>query len=352
MAIVLVPWATDVPVRPGEQSMNGSSMESDVTIDGRPVGPLALGCSNFGHWVDDDVATRIVHTAIDRGVVLFDTANVYPPVAPGGSERLLGRALDGRRDRVLVATKFGHPLLREHGAGAAAGTVRKSVEGSLRRLRTDWIDLYQLHKPDPDVPVGETLSALAELTDAGKVRAIGCSQFTVPQLAEAHRVARELGVPMFRTVQNEYSLLRGVGQDDVVAACEELGVAFLPFFPLAGGLLTGKYRSDAPAPPDARLTGQLRRYPMFEPSRFLEVIDGLIAYTADRGRTLVELALGWLLSRPGVACVLVGATRVEQVEENVAAASAWRMSPREMSEVAALLRPEAGFGDRPVADRK
>jgi aryl-alcohol dehydrogenase-like predicted oxidoreductase len=207
------------------------------------------------------------------------------------------------------------------------------------------VDLYQLHKPDPLVPIGETLAALSDLVRKGSVRAIGCSQFSADQMTEAAAVAAELELPMFSSVQNEYSLLRGADQAEVLRTCVRLGIAYLPFFPLAGGLLSGKYRRGAPMPEGSRLTEQLQRYPMFDPARFLDMLDALAAFAAQRGRTMLELAMGWLLSQPGVGCLLQGASRVEQVTANVAAATAWRLDEAEMDEVARLVQPESGFGD-------
>jgi aryl-alcohol dehydrogenase-like predicted oxidoreductase len=321
--------------------------DADFEIAGHHIGSLGLGCASFGYWIDEKEAVRIVHTAIDSGITLFDTSNVYPPIAQGSSERFLGETLGRRRAEIVLASKFGHPLLKQH-PGAMPDDIRNSIEGSLKRLRTDWLDLYQLHKPDPKVPISDVLLTLRELVDEGKVLAIGCSQFDAAQLEEAAATAKELCVPMFQTVQNEYSMLRGTRQREVLETCIRLGVAYLPFFPLAGGLLTGKYTSAMPSPSGARLTEQLQRYPHFAPARFLQTIDALVAYAKDRGHTMVELAMGWLLSQPGVECLLVGASSAVQVKENWKAAEAWKLTPAEMEEVGRLLDPESSIGELPA----
>ena len=212
---------------------------------------VGLGCNNFGGRIDLDATRAVVDAALDVGVTFFDTAEVYGN--GGDSERFLGEILDGRRDQVVLATKFGWGS--ESGDGAAA-TVRAAIEGSLERLRTDYVDLYYLHKPDPSTPIAETLGALDELVRDGKVRAIGCSNFSAGELAEADRVARELGTARFTVLQNQYSLLERRDDEEVLPLCRELGVAYIPYFPLASGLLTGKYRRDEPAPEGTRLEGR------------------------------------------------------------------------------------------------
>jgi aryl-alcohol dehydrogenase-like predicted oxidoreductase len=295
------------------------------------VSVVGLGCNNFGKRLDAAATARVVDAALDAGVNFLDTADMY-----GGtkSEEFLGRALAGRWDRVVIATKFGWPL-DETRKGAKAGYVKRAVEDSLRRLGTDRIDLYQLHRPDPDTPIAETLGALADLVREGKVREIGCSNFSAAQLEEAERAAA--GGPRFASVQNEYSLLRRDAEEEVLPACERLGLAFLPYFPLANGLLTGKYRRGRPLPEGTRLAEPGR--PALD-ERLLDTVERLLAFAEERGHTLLELAFGYLLARPEVASVIAGATRPEQVRAN-AAASAWTLTAEERAALAGLLRNPA-----------
>jgi aryl-alcohol dehydrogenase-like predicted oxidoreductase len=285
---------------------------------------VGLGCNNFGGRIDFDATQAVVEAALDAEVTFFDTAEVYGD--GGDSERFLGQALEGRRDQAVLATKFGWG--RESGDGSA-DTVRRAIAGSLERLRTDHVDLYYLHKPDPSTPIAETLGALDELVRAGTVRAIGCSNFSAGQLAEADRVARELGTARFTVLQNHYNLLRRDDDEDVLPLVRELGVAYIPYFPLASGLLTGKYRRGEPAPEGTRLAGR-----EIEDERF-DRIEALTAFAAERGRSLHELALSALASTPGIGSIIAGATRPEQVRAN-AAAAAWRLSDDELAALATL----------------
>ena len=251
-------------------------------------------------------------------MTFFDTAEIYGD--GGGSERLLGEVLEGRRDQVVLATKFAW----EPGDGLAAPeSIRRSIEGSLERLRTDRIDLYYLHRPDPEIPIGDTLGALDELVQAGKVRAIGCSNFSAEQLAAADRVAGEQGTARFTVLQNHYNLLRRDDDEDVLPLCRELGVAYIPYFPLASGLLTGKYRRGQAAPEGTRLAGR-----EIEDEQF-DRIEALAGFAEERGHTLHELAIAALASTPGIASVIAGATKPEQVRANAAAAS-WELSQGEL----------------------
>jgi aryl-alcohol dehydrogenase-like predicted oxidoreductase len=283
---------------------------------------VGLGCNNFGGRIDLDATRAVVDAALDAGVTFFDTAAVYGN--GGDSERFLGEILEGRRDRVVLATKFGW------GADAGDGTAetaRTSLEESLERLRTDHVDLYYLHKPDPLTPIAETLGALDELVRAGKARAIGCSNFSADQLAEADRVARELGVSRFTVLQNHYSLLRRDDDADVLPLCRELGVSYVPYFPLASGLLTGKYRRDEPAPAGTRLEGR-----EIEEERF-DRVEACTAFAEERGHSLHELAICALVSTPGIGSIIAGATKPEQVRANAAAAS-WRLAADELGALA------------------
>jgi aryl-alcohol dehydrogenase-like predicted oxidoreductase len=289
------------------------------------VSVVGLGCNNFGMRIDAAATERVVHAALDAGINFFDTADIY-----GGtkSEEFLGRALAGRRDRAIVATKFGMAV-DEKRRGARPEYVRQAVDDSLKRLGTDCIDLYQLHQPDPGVQVADTLGALDDLVQAGKVKEIGCSNFSVEQLDEAARAAAP-GAARFVSVQNEYSLLHREPERGVLAACERLGMAFLPYFPLASGLLTGKYRPGAPPPQDSRLS--LSWTARFTTKRNIEVAEALKAFAADRRRTLLELAVSWLAAQPRVVSVIAGATSPEQVRANAAAAN-WPLTREELTEI-------------------
>jgi aryl-alcohol dehydrogenase-like predicted oxidoreductase len=296
----------------------------DVTVVG-------LGCNNFGRRVDDEGSRAVIDAALEDGVTFFDTSDNY---GDGHSEEIIGRALEGgRRDEVVLATKFGgwNPDLNREG-GAGAPYIRERVETSLRKLRTDRIDLYQLHTPDASTPIAETLGALDELVKQGKVREIGCSNFDAAMLREADDAARERGTVRFASVQNELSLIERT--DDALAEAERLGVAYIPYFPLASGLLTGKFRRDADLPEGSRIArfwSQDQRDETLTEETW-DRIEKLTAFAEERGHTLLELAFAWLLSQTPVASVIAGATKPEQVRAN-AAAAAWRLTP---DEVAAL----------------
>lgn len=295
------------------------------------VSVVGLGCNNFGWRLDETQTARVVDAALDAGVTLLDTADLY---GGGQSEAFLGRVLKGRRERVVLATKFGAKL-DEDRKGASPAYVRRAVDDSLRRLGVDRIDLYQLHWPDPSVPVADTLGALDELVRAGKVREIGCSNFTAAMLDEAERAVRP-GAARFVSVQNEYSLLNREPEADVLAACERLGLAFLPYYPLASGLLSGKYRKDRPLPEGTRLTADGSPMARFLSDARLEVVERLAVWAESHGHSLLELAFAWLLSHRPVASVIAGATSPEQIESN-ARAAAWRLTEAERAEVNALL---------------
>ncbi|MBW5486380.1 aldo/keto reductase [Streptomyces bambusae] len=286
---------------------------------GLTVSAVGLGCNNFGGRLDAQATRAVVDAALDAGVTLFDTADIYG--GRGGSESHLGQALKGRRDEVVLATKFGYDGM-DMGYGPAAGArggrayVRRAVEASLRRLDTDHIDLYQLHSPDPATPIAETLAALTELVQEGKVRYIGHSNFSGWQLAEAAHVARELGAAPFVSAQNHWSLLEREAEKELVPAAVHYGLGVLPYFPLANGLLTGKVRRGAPVPAGSRLEGR----DSYLTEERLDTVEALAAVADKHGRSMLELAIGWLSGRPGCASVIAGATSAEQVRANAAVA--------------------------------
>ena len=289
------------------------------------VSVVGLGCNNFGMRIDEVASTRVVHAALDAGVNFFDTADIYGSTA---SEQFLGRALKGRRDRAIVATKFGMAV-DERRKGARPDYVRQACEDSLKRLGTGHIDLYQLHEPDPTVPIADTLGALGELVKAGKVKEIGCSNFSAEQLDEAERAVRP-GAARFVSVQNEYSLLHREPEASVLPACQRLGLAFLPYFPLASGLLTGKYERGKAAPKDSRLS--LSWTSRFTSDRNVRIAEASKAFAVERGHTLLDLAMSWLASRPQVASVIAGATSPEQVRANAAAGN-WPLDQSTLKEI-------------------
>lgn len=294
------------------------------------VSVVGLGCNNFGMRIDAAATDRVVNAALDAGINFFDTADIYGATK---SEEFLGRALAGRRDRAIVATKVGMAV-DDQRKGARPEYIKQACDDSLRRLAIDHIDLYQLHQPDPGVPIAETLGAMDALVKAGKVREIGCSNFSAEQLDEAARATKP-GAARFVSVQNEYSLLHRQPEKSVLPACERLGLAFLPYFPLASGLLTGKLEPGKPAPADSRLS--LSWTSRFTTDRNVAIAEALKAFAASRGHTLLELAFSWLLSRPPVASVIAGATSPEQVRANAAAVN-WSVSQEDLAEIDRLTR--------------
>jgi aryl-alcohol dehydrogenase-like predicted oxidoreductase len=291
---------------------------------GLVVSVAGLGCNNFGRQIDEAASRAVVDAAIEQGVNLFDTADTYGD-PHGTSEEYLGAALRGRRDDVLIATKFGMDMEGlngpDHGARGSRRYVLRAVEASLRRLGTDHIDLYQLHRPDPATPIEETLSALDDLVRAGKVRYIGSSNFDGWRIADAAWISRTRGWAPFVSAQNEYSLLDRRVEAEVLPACERFGVGMLPFFPLASGLLTGKYRRGAAAPPGSRLSRE--RYAGRLAAAPWDTIEAIEKYAVERGVSMLEVAIGGLAAKPAVASVISGATTPEQVRANVAA-SGWQ----------------------------
>jgi aryl-alcohol dehydrogenase-like predicted oxidoreductase len=296
---------------------------------GLEVSVVGLGCNNFGRRIDLEATRAVVDAALDEGVTFFDTANSY---GRGQSEEFLGEVLEGRRDQVTLATKFGMDMGDGKGPRGSRDYILQAIEASLRRLRTDTIDVYWYHRPDGVTPIAETLEALDELIRRGSVRAIGASNFSAQQLEEADAVARERGLTRFTAVQNEYSLLVRDAERDVLPACERLGIGFVPFFPLASGLLTGKYRRGEAGPLGARLSD---RDEIASDDQF-DLLDALQRYADARDVSLVDVAIGALIARPVVSSVIAGATKPEQVRANAAAAR-WQPSDEDVAELKELL---------------
>jgi aryl-alcohol dehydrogenase-like predicted oxidoreductase len=297
---------------------------------GLVVSVVGLGTNNFGMKLDAEQSYAVTRAALDAGITLFDTADSY-----GTSEERLGTALQGARDDVVIATKFGSDVRRrgltngeDWDARGSRRYVKRAVESSLRRLRTDWIDLYQLHRPDPSTPLEETLSALDDLVREGKVRYIGSSNFAGWQVADAEWTARTAGYERFVSAQNEYSLLHRDIEDDLVPALEEYGIGLLPYFPLASGLLTGKYRRGADAPEGSRLASRTDELT----DAAFDVVERLAAFAEQRSISLLDVAIGGLAAQPAVSSVIAGATSPEQVAANVAAGD-WEPSLEELAEL-------------------
>jgi aryl-alcohol dehydrogenase-like predicted oxidoreductase len=308
-------------------------------MDRRRIGSLevsviGLGTNNFGFFMAAEGVPAVVDAALEAGINFFDTSDSYAE-----SEVYLGRALGHRRDEVILATKFGSPVDGGNG-GAAPGYVRSAIERSLTRLGTDRIDLYQLHRPDPETPIADTLGLLAELVSEGKVREIGCSNFSAAQLREAEAAVAP-GAPRFVSVQNEWNLLRRGDEAEAVPECERLHMAYLPFFPLASGLLSGKYSRGEGAPPGTRLVHFGDDGGGLLSDRNFDLIDSLTAWAAERGHTVLELALAWLAAKPVVASVIAGATTRDQVLANTQAAN-WKLTHQEVEEVDRLALPAPG----------
>jgi aryl-alcohol dehydrogenase-like predicted oxidoreductase len=299
---------------------------------GLVVSVVGLGTNNLGMKLDDDGSREVVHAALDAGITLFDTSDSY-----GASEERLGKLLAGRRDDVVIATKFGSDIRprglsngEDWGARGSRRYVKRAVESSLQRLRTDWIDLYQLHRPDPATPIEETLSALDDLVREGKVRYLGSSNFTGWQVAEAEWMSRTRHLERFVSAQNQYSWLEREIEDDLVPALEHFGIGLLPFFPLANGLLTGKYRRGEPAPEGSRIKDWGRESQLTDET--FDVLEALESFAKSRGVELLDIAIGGLAAQPAVASVIAGATSREQVRKNVAAGN-WQPTLEDLAEL-------------------
>jgi len=304
-------------------------------MDTRKIGSLSVsvigvGCNNFGGRIDYPATLAVVDAALEAGINFFDTADVYGATK---SEEFLGRALGTRRKDVIIASKFGIPV-EGQGQGASPAYIRLAAEASLRRLGTDYIDLYQLHRPDDSVPIADTLGALNDLVQVGKVRAIGCSNFSVAQLREGESAVKP-GAARFVSVQNEYSLFnRAPESDGVLDECARTQVGFLPYFPLASGLLTGKYRKGQPMPTGTRLAGARGNEVLT--AHNLDRVEALITYAEAHGHTLLDLAMSWLLAKPVISSVIAGATQPAQIRAN-AAASNWSLTDADLSAIDAIV---------------
>ncbi|MGE0419422.1 MAG: aldo/keto reductase [Acetobacteraceae bacterium] len=298
---------------------------------GLRVSAIGLGCNNFGGRIGKDATRAVIHKAIDLGITLFDTADVYGE--RGGSETLMGEILGADRKKIVLATKFGMPMDDvDVKVGGARRYIMQAVEDSLRRLQTDWIDLYQMHQIDPRTPIEETLRALDDLIRQGKVRYVGCSNFPAWRLVEAAWTATSNGLNPFVSHQDEYSLVFRKPETELMPAARAHGLGMLPYFPLASGLLTGKYRRNAAMPVEARLTKTQRLADRYLTERNWKIAEELGDFVAARGRTMLELAFSWLLAQAPVTSVIAGATRPEQLEQNVEA-GAWKLSAEELSEI-------------------
>lgn len=301
---------------------------------GLRVSSIGLGCNNFGGRIDEAAAKAVIHRALDLGITLFDTADVYGE--RGGSEETMGRILGDDRKRIVLATKFASPM---DDSGEQEGGSRRyivtAVEDSLRRLKTDWIDLYQMHRSDPRTPVEETLRALDDLIKQGKVRYVGCSNFPAWQMTEAAWTARTCGLNGFVSCQDEYSLVHRTPEAELLPAARKLGFGLLPYFPLASGLLTGKYRRNVSLPAGTRLAKTQRLADRYLTERNWSIAEKLGDFVEARGRTMLDLAFSWLLAQSPVASVIAGATRPEQLEQNVKAGR-WVLSADDLSAIDGL----------------
>jgi aryl-alcohol dehydrogenase-like predicted oxidoreductase len=294
---------------------------------GLRVSLVGLGCNNFGGRMDLEGSKAVIHKALDAGITLFDTADVYGN--RGGSETAMGQILGDRRKDIVLATKFGMVMDDGEKKGASRRYIMAAVEASLKRLKTDWIDLYQQHRHDPLTPIEETLRALDDLVRQGKIRYIGNSNFTAAETVEAQLTARHAGVGAFASCQDEYSLLKRDLDSERLGVMERYGLGLLPYFPLASGLLTGKHKRGAAAA-GTRLSTPA--FANFMNDRNFDIVEKLEAFVTARGRTMLELAFSWLAARPTVASIIAGATRPEQIEANVKATD-WALTPEDLAEI-------------------
>jgi aryl-alcohol dehydrogenase-like predicted oxidoreductase len=300
---------------------------------GLKVSEVGLGCNNFG-VLDIEASRKVVHRALDLGITLFDTADVYGN--RGGSETQLGEILGPRRKDIVLATKFGMAM-DDTGGGASRRYIVAAAEASLKRLKTDWIDLYQVHRPDAATPIEETLSALDDLVCQGKVRYVGCSNFAAWQVVDAQWTADDRRLTPFVSAQDELSLLVRDVERELIPALEAKGLGLLPYFPLASGLLTGKYAQGTDMPAGTRMALMKRLADRFMTEKNWAVVEKLEAFCSARGHTMLELAFGWLLAKPAVSSVIAGATKPEQIEAN-AKAPGWKMTAEDLAEIDRLTK--------------
>jgi aryl-alcohol dehydrogenase-like predicted oxidoreductase len=313
----------------------------NLGTSGLRVSAVGLGCNNFGVRLDHDASRAVIDAAIDAGITLFDTADVYG--GRGGSETAMGEILGNRRKHIVLATKFGLAMDDEGiKKGGSRRYIMQAVEASLTRLKTDWIDLYQLHRPDPLTPVEETLRALEDLVRDGKVRYIGCSNLPAWQVVEAHWTAMTSGAFPFVSCQDEYSLVVRDIEKELIPAAQQYGMGLLPFFPLACGLLTGKYRQGEAMPEGARITKEQRHADRYLTERNWRIVEGLRTFAEERGHTLLELAFSWLARREPVSSVIAGATKPEQIRQNVAAVG-WNLTDDDMAAIDRICRQISGM---------
>lgn len=295
------------------------------------VSEVGLGCNNFGMRIDLEGTRKVVAKALDLGVTLFDTADNYGNM--GGSETLLGEVLGAQRQKIVLATKFTSPMAPDvTRKNASRAYIMTAVEASLRRLKTDWIDLYQMHYHDELTPIEETLRALDDLVKQGKVRYIGCSNMLAWHVVEAQWTSRHLNLHRFVTMQAEYSVLVREIEHEILPVLKSYDIGLLPYFPLASGLLTGKYSRTSPPPPDTRFAAWQRLGDRYATKTNWDAVEHLRDFSAARGKSMLELAFNWLLAHPVVSSVIAGATKPEQVEQNVAAAG-WKLSPEDLAEI-------------------
>ncbi len=303
---------------------------------GLRVSAIGLGCNNFGGRLDLEGTRAVIHAAFDTGITLFDTADVYGD--RGGSETLMGQVLGIKRRDIVLASKFAMPMdAAETLKGGSRRYIMNAVEASLKRLQTDYLDLYQMHRMDPLTPIDESLRALSDLVTQGKIRYFGCSNFTGWRVVEAQWTAKSLGLPGFVSAQDEYSLVKRDHEADLMPALREYGLGLLPYFPLASGLLTGKYRRNAPMPEGARLTNTQRLADRYLNDRNWQISEKLADFAEARGHSSLELAFSWLLAQAPVASVIAGATKPEQIAQNVKAGG-WALTAEEQSEIDAITK--------------
>ena len=295
------------------------------------VSVVGLGCNNFGGRTDAEGSRKVIHKALDLGITLFDTADIY--ANKGGSETVMGDILGSRRKDIVLATKFCGPMDADNKLkGASRRYIMTAVEASLKRLKTDWIDLYQIHMPDPLTPMEETLRALDDLVHSGKVRYIGCSNHKSWQVVEAEWISRRDGIARFISCQDEYSLIVRDAEKELIPAMQAYGIGLLPYFPLASGLLTGKYKRNAPMPEKARLSYVQNLADRYLTDANWQIVEKLEGFAARNGKSMLELAFSWLACQPTVASVIAGATKPEQLEQNVAAAG-WKLTAENLAEI-------------------